>query len=310
MTSHTCSVPGNFPGGVAVCKKEFSCRALCRHLLAPQARFLIAPPRDSPHSELPWALFTRTSSAKAPSTPRGPPTRKRCAPRASRTPQSPPSSTTSRCSPAVRACYPLTVAAARPLRLCSSLLTYLRGRLSLCSLSLSLRLFAKLSLRPLSRLSRSLQLRSFPRTLALPGANLMIPGESIQPVESLPDYASLTTEVPTPPTDATLLRHTLSHRGGCEGRSNQPLPAARARGTSTLHLASRASTIRLAGPASCYISPYLPVSPYLPHLPISRHTSPHLPTPPHTSPQDPALLKSTVMVKLNGGLVFDFPPIQ
>ncbi|EOD24751.1 hypothetical protein EMIHUDRAFT_238347 [Emiliania huxleyi CCMP1516] len=26
------------------------------------------------------------------------------------------------------------------------------------------------------------------------GANLMIPGESIQPVESLPDYASLTTE--------------------------------------------------------------------------------------------------------------------
>ncbi|EOD09942.1 hypothetical protein EMIHUDRAFT_105366, partial [Emiliania huxleyi CCMP1516] len=49
------------------------------------------------------------------------------------------------------------------------------------------------------------------------GANLMIPGESIQPVESLPDYASLTTE-------------------------------------------------------------------------------------------DPALLKSTVMVKLNGGLVFDFPP--
>ena len=83
--------------------------------------------------------------------------------------------------------------------------------LALLSLSLSLRLFAKLSLRPLSRLSRSLQLRSFPRTLALPGANLMIPGESIQPVESLPDYASLTTEVPTPPTDARpAAPHTLS----------------------------------------------------------------------------------------------------
>ena len=38
----------------------------------------------------------------------------------------------------------------------------------------------------------------------------MIPGESIEPVASLPDYASLTSEVPTPPTDAALLCRTLS----------------------------------------------------------------------------------------------------